>query len=321
MFRGSLVYLKAARGLSEQSIDCAAKALQRFEASTRFRDFRKFHVEQAVAFRRVLGETKASRGEQPLSYSTMMQTLNALRSFFIWLADRPGYKSKICYSDADYFRLSEKETRVARTAKGRALTGARDGALVSLKLKHVDLSEGKVVQDGREVSTKFSKTFTTWFFPVGDDVRSVVEEWIKFLRERELFSDDDPLFPATAVVNGRDRQFEVAGLSRNHWANTGPVRDVFRKAFAAAGLPYFNPHSFRNTLAQLSQRRCRDPEAMKAWSQNLGHEDVLTTFRSYGAVAADRQAEIIRNSGEPDEQKMAAQEAVAILKELVNRVG
>jgi integrase len=122
-------------------------------------------------------------------------------------------------------------------------------------------------------------------------------------------------------VNGRDRQFEVAGLSPNHWANTGPVRDVFRKAFAAAGLPYFNPHSFRNTLAQLSQRRCRDPEAMKAWSQNLGHEDVLTTFRSYGAVAPDRQAEIIRNSGEPDEQKMAAQEAVAVLKELVNRVG
>lgn len=33
---------------------------------------------------------------------------------------------------------------------------------------------------------------------------------------------------------------------------------------------------------------------MKAWSQNLGHTDVLTTFTSYGAVPAHRQGELIR---------------------------
>ena len=63
------------------------------------------------------------------------------------------------------------------------LTGARDGAIVSLKLKHVDAGEGKVVQDAREVKTKFAKSFTTWFFPVGDDVRQIVVEWIEFLHE------------------------------------------------------------------------------------------------------------------------------------------
>jgi hypothetical protein len=36
---------------------------------------------------------------------------------------------------------------------------------------------------------------------------------------------------------------------------------------------------------------------MKAWSQNLGHADVLTTFTSYGAVPAHRQGELIRESG------------------------
>jgi hypothetical protein len=36
------------------------------------------------------------------------------------------------------------------------------------------------------------------------------------------------------------------------------------------------------------------PEAMKAWSQNLGHSDVLTTFTSYGAVPDHRQGELIR---------------------------
>ena len=39
------------------------------------------------------------------------------------------------------------------------------------------------------------------------------------------------------------------------------------------------------------------PEEMKAWSQNLGHVDVLTTFTSYGAVPAHRQGELIRESG------------------------
>ena len=45
------------------------------------------------------------------------------------------------------------------------LTGARDSAIASMKLKHVDLKEGCVHQDAREVKTKFSKTFTTYFFP------------------------------------------------------------------------------------------------------------------------------------------------------------
>ena len=39
-------------------------------------------------------------------------------------------------------------------------------------------------------------------------------------------------------------------------------------------------------------------EEFKAWSQNLGHEQVLTTFASYGQVAADRQAELIRRLGQ-----------------------
>ena len=38
------------------------------------------------------------------------------------------------------------------------LTGARDGAIASMKLKHIDLIEGKVEQDAREVKTKFRKT-------------------------------------------------------------------------------------------------------------------------------------------------------------------
>jgi integrase len=65
----------------------------------------------------------------------------------------------------------------------------------------------------------------------------------------------------------------------------------------AAGLPYFHPHSFRHTLAALGERICKTPEEFKAWSQNLGHEKVLTTFTSYGAVTESRQGEILLGLG------------------------
>jgi hypothetical protein len=37
---------------------------------------------------------------------------------------------------------------------------------------------------------------------------------------------------------------------------------------------------------------------IRTWSQNLGHEDVLTTFNSYGYVQTRRQGELILGLGE-----------------------
>ena len=177
------------------------------------------------------------------------------------------------------------------------LTGARDSAIASMKLKHVDLISNNVNQDARDVKTKFSKTFNTFFFPVGEEVLGIVAEWVTYIRDKKLWGNEDPLFPATRIALGASRQFEVAGLTRDHWSTASPIRTIFREAFIRAGLPYFNPHSFRNTLVQLGQDVCKTPEQFKAWSQNLGHEKVLTTFLSYGEVACQRQGEIIRGLG------------------------
>jgi integrase len=118
---------------------------------------------------------------------------------------------------------------------------------------------------------------------------------VTYLRTEKLWGLDDPLFPKTKIAVGGDRRFEAVGLDRKPWVNAGPIRKVFKEAFASAGLSYFNPHSFRKTLAGLAGQKCRTPEQYKAWSQNLGHENVLTTFSSYGGVNDHRQAEIIRS--------------------------
>jgi len=89
-------------------------------------------------------------------------------------------------------------------------------------------------------------------------------------------------------------------------------------AFNAAGLPYFNPRSLRSSLVQLGETVCKTPEEFKAWSQNLGHEEVLTTFRSYGAVATRRQGEIIRELAKP--QQTASPDVKPLAKALAQEM-
>jgi integrase len=169
----------------------------------------------------------------------------------------------------------------------------------------VDLAAGSVYQDAREVKTKFSKSFTTYFFPVGDDMREIVEAWVRYLREVRLWGNEDPLFPATQVEVGPARHFQAVGVERKPWASAAAIRTIFKEAFTAAGLPYFNPHSLRSTLVQLGEKTCKTPEQFKAWSQNLGHEGVLTTFYSYGTVQPQRQGEIIKELARPRPQAPA----------------
>jgi integrase len=338
--RQYFAYLVEAQGHSDQTIDAVAKAIARFEAFTRYRDFKAFHIEQAKGFKRDLADQKSNRSGEPLSKATLYATLTVLKRFFVWLAGQPGYKSRISYSDAEYFNLSAKETRIAKAARparvptleqirhviqhmpaatdidlrNRALvaftilTGARDGAIASFKLRHIDIIEGKVDQDAREVRTKFSKSFVTTFFPVGDDIWTVVADWVAYLRSEKLWGLDDPLFPATKVAVCDDLRFGAVGLDRKHWSSASPIRSIFKEAFAAADLPYFNPHSFRKTLALLGGELCQTPEQYKAWSQNLGHEHVLTTFTSYGDVSSGRQTEIIRSMS----PRVATQPLVAV---------
>lgn len=323
--RQYFAYLKEAQRYSEATVDAVAKALARFEDQSRHKDFKAFHFEQAVAFKRHLQAQRSLKSGAVLSISTTTATLAHLKRFFHWLAGQPGYKSRLRYADADYFNASFKDARVACSRRetrwptleqighvisimpaiteiqrrNRALlaftllTGARDNAIASMQLRHVDVARQCVYQDAREVRTKYSKTFTSHFFPVDESIRAIVLEWVRWLREEKLWSMGDPLFPATRIAVDAQSQFKAVGLDRTGWRSAGPIRAIFRAAFEKAGLPYFNPHSFRHTLVQLGERRCRTPEEFKAWSQNLGHEGVLTTFCSYGSVPSGRQGEIM----------------------------
>lgn len=117
--RRYFAYLKEAKRQSEPTVDAAAKAISRFEEYTKHRDFEAFHYGQAVAFKRHLGEQTGRRSGEKLSKATMHATLTQLKQFFFWLADQPGYRARLRYSDADYFNPGDKEVRVATGQRKR----------------------------------------------------------------------------------------------------------------------------------------------------------------------------------------------------------
>ena len=321
-----LLWLAQAKGRDTATIDRVAKSLSRFEESTGHKDFKRFHREQAMAFKRRLAEQVNARTGEKLSKATVTSTLREVKAFFEWLAREPGYRSHIAFADADYLSPNEKDVAIARAKRERpcptleqveavlatmpaataldrrdqalvafaAITGARVDALRTFRLGNVNVAAGFVEQDARNVATKFAKSFRTFFMPVSEQALAIVTDWVRELREDHLRGDSDALFPGTAMGLGEMGGFQPQGLARGGWDSTGPIRDAFKRAFTAAGLPYFNPHSFRSMLVRHAMTLDLTPEQMKAWSQNLGHADVLTTFTSYGHVPVQRQGQLIR---------------------------
>src|SRR5579864_4676962 len=229
--REYLHWLSNACGRSEATIDMAAAAIDRFETFNRHRPFKSFRREQAVSFKSHLAGQRGAISGRSLSKATIYSTLKAVRLFFEWLSREPGYRQAVHISDAAYFNVTDNDARIATASRQRPapsieqvhlvlgtmpaetvvqrrdraliafilLTGARDSAVISMRLKHVDLTSRRVFQDAREVKTKRAKTITSLFFPVGGEVEAIVVDWMDELRRGHLFGPDDPLFPSTLI--------------------------------------------------------------------------------------------------------------------------
>ena len=324
--RAYFEYQKEAKQRSQSTIDNIRQCILRYEIYSKYEDFKRFNKQRAIAFKKHFAQVKSSRAGIPLSKSTLLSTIRNLKDFFIWLAYRPGYK-RIDVREVEYLNLSESDVKIARSRKrlrvptidqikavvksmptdneiqlrDRALiaftllTGMRDSAIASLQLKHVKLSEGLVEQLPAEVKTKFGKTIYSYFFPIDDEFKKIFTDWVEYLYKRKLFTENDPVFPRTKIALDSNGVFASNGVVPIHWKSANQIRKIFEEAFERAGLEYYTPHTFRNTLSRLGEQICRNPEEFKAWSQNLGHANVMTTFFSYGNIEEYKQGEIIKS--------------------------
>lgn len=323
--RRYLDYRKYAGRLSEKSLDKELSAIERFDEWNRRKDFRRFHIEQAKGFREELERAPNPATGKMYGRSTVNGILGALRAFFLSLSGQDGYRKRIRAAEAEYFSPSRRDAAIARAHDPRPaptpeqarhalaqmpdggvlekrdravfalliLTAVRDGALITLRLKHVDLCERSVWQNAKEVETKFGKSIRTFFQPGFDGAESALSEWVRHQRETLLRGDDDPLFPKTEMGIGETGGFRAVGVARGFWSTAAPVRSIVRLAFEKSGVQPFGPHSFRHMHARAALKSGASVEQLWAVSQNLGHSSMLTTLGSYGRLPEDRRRELI----------------------------
>lgn len=341
--RKFFVFLKESKGFCGDSIDAFNKAILLWQDFTKSDDFANFGKQRVIDFKVWLKNKNKKSSNQKISLSYCYDTLRRLRAFFDWLSKQSGYKSKINQSYIEFLRLTKKETRmVTQSAKGEIpsleevkkvidnieinnevdqrdralisfalLTGARISAIISLPLKCFDENRLIVDQDPQVgVKTKSSKRILTTLFPLNyDKPLKYFLEWVDYLKNQKGFQSDDPIFPATKIENGKiNISFYSTGeVEPIFWQKAGSARKIFEKRFKDAGVKYYHPHTLRHLIVKEFTKTRLTEEEKKAVSQNLGHEDVGTTFGSYGygKIEEDRQIDIVRNIKLGDKQGQA----------------
>jgi site-specific recombinase XerD len=98
-----------------------------------------------------------------------------------------------------------------------AATGIRHDALISLKIKHVNLQLQAIIQEPLEVNTKRGKLINSKLLNVCDGAPEIVMSWVKYLKADLFFSDKDPIFPKEMLVHDEFSQFKATRkLTKEH---------------------------------------------------------------------------------------------------------
>ena len=246
------------RHRESRTVDAVWRAINSFEQFTERKSFKTFNTEQAKGFKRWLAKQVNSKG-QPLSLSTVRSTLSNLRDFFAWLVTHPQYVRKVDGRGIDYMRLSDNEERAGRATREKIPPTVEE---VRRVLENMPF-ESEIERRDRAIVAFILLT------GVRDGALISLKHKDFDLDKREIWQDPKTL------------QFEASGLSTEHWANATPVREIFHRAFIAAGLPKCQPHTMRNTITIWAQDNCSQLQ-FKAISQSLGHKHAMTTYNTYG---------------------------------------
>ncbi len=330
--RGFYKYLENAKRFSPKSIDSYEKSIWLWEDFSKKADFKFFNQTKAEEFKDWLKNKPKKNSQELVSLSYCYDILRYLKVFFEWLSGQPNYK-KINRTAIDYLNLTRGEAKIATQSKAKIypsleevkkmiegirgkseiemrdkalislmfLTGARISAIFSLSMQNFDRENLIIRQDPTlGVKTKNSKLITTAImeFSFYKEPIKYFLEWFDYLEKEKGFKLSDPIFPATKIDNGNDNlgYYNTEKVEPIFWKNTGSPRKIFEKRSRQAEIKYYKPHSFRDLLVKEISKLPLTEEQKKAFSQNLGHEDVGTTFGNYGygKISEDRQIEIIK---------------------------
>jgi integrase len=325
-------YVRNSKGFAEKTIECYEKAILLWADFSHNADFIGFNKTAAEGFKDWLKAKKKANSQKEISISYRYDILRYLKVFFVWLSKQKGYK-KIDQTAIDYLNLPKADVKIATQPRkievpsledikaviegirgssevekrDRALisliflTGARISAVRTLPMK--SFNKDKLTIDQNPVfgvKTKFSKRIITPLISyLYKEPLNYFLEWFDYLKEEKKFEPDDPIFPATKIENGVENlsYYNTGQVEPIFWESSSSPRKVIEKRFGEAGIKHYKPHAIRHSLIKRLSKLPLTEEQKKAISQSLGHEDVRTTFGSYGygKIDEDKQIEIIKN--------------------------
>ncbi len=320
---------RLAQKFDKKTIAKIVYALLIFEEFNNFKDFKLFCYEDSKNFQKYLLKR----------YTQSMQTANRaityVKQFFLWLREHEGYK-KLCFDDIDSLQLSLKDREKARVNKPKdylsidkwqeiilnlkpiepieyrnraiftclILTGARVDALISLKIKDVNLEHNYIFQDSSHVNTKFSSSHKINLWNFNPELKQILEDWIDKLKNEYGFNDNCTLFPKIRITSNNEFKFEADGFIKEPIKSTSIVRKELTKQLNKSNLGHYTPHTIRNSLIALFMGFDLNPEQLKAISQNMCHKSLNTTINSYYNVHEYRQDKIIQELNIEDLTKL-----------------
>lgn len=349
-------HLKGGEGFAGDSVSTFAEAVGQWQQFSKNDDFKNFDKSKAMEFREWLNTRPAKTKSGTLSLQTQYNYLRRIKKFFTWLSEQPEYR-KVRKTDVDFLRLSKKDARIATSGttkpmptfeevqkiiksihptneidmRDRAIlslaliTGMRVSAIATLKMKNFNRAEKLIDQNpGDGVLTKNSKKILTTFFPIGwSGPEEYFLEWYDHILKKGA-KPDNPIFPST--LKGFSGKYDKSKslVSDEGWASSSGARKIFEKRCKAADVPYFNPHSFRHLIVNYMSKARLTEEEKKAISMNLGHENVGTTFGSYGygnmtpidAVKIVQKLNMAQPNGQTD---VLTPEEKAVIEKLLKR--
>jgi len=312
------IHIRRALKKDDKSIIAALKYLRDYELFTSFEDFARFSDERADKYIKSLFDRNLS-----LSYIT--HSITALREFLYWLERQKGYRNKINYNHIDYLNISTNQRRTAKATEYKksypyeqilhtirmmleattiqrrdkaiislqALCGLRVSELRTVKIRNLITEDGNhfIHVNPKDMSVKFAKTRHAIFMPLPEDITKNVLQWKNYLTQSG-FTGKDSLFPQIPSHFNQSNLLE-SGITHNEIRSNTTIRDIFAKAFTAAGYEYLRPHSFRHTIVRVAGKKT--PEFLNAVRQSLGQSSIDTTCQSYGELSEHEQRTRISN--------------------------
>jgi len=163
------------------------------------------------------------------------------------------------------------------------LTGMRAGAFVTLPLSAVDLENLEInVSPSLGVRVKNRKGRTVHILN-DPKLLAVVKEWDK--KVRAILPNNGLWFAHLSPITSEiDPDITIDQVGANRY---NILYEDIKSWLDEVGLPFRSPHKFRHGNAVYEVKKAKTFDKVKAISQNLGHESVVTTDSIYGVFSGD----------------------------------